>query len=85
MPTSRRLSLPLITHLPDSFGPTHLLDTMERQKLAIGEARFYAVQSSTGLTPWFLVSTPHVSCVSDQNTVEPTKADDCHAKANLGS
>ena len=53
--------------------------------MAAGEARFYAVQRSTDLTTWFLVGTSHGSCVSGQNTVEPTKADDCHAEASLGS
>jgi hypothetical protein len=61
-------------HLPDSFFPTGFLNNTERQKMAAGEARFYAVQRSTELTTWFLVSTSHAPCVSGQDTVEPTKA-----------
>ncbi len=85
MPIPQRSSLPVVVHLPDSSFPTGLLNNTERQKMAAGEARFCVVQSSTGLTPWFLVGATHVSCVSGQNTVEPTKADNCHAKESLGS
>jgi hypothetical protein len=53
--------------------------------MAAGEARFYAVQRSTDLTTWFLVSAPDASCVSGQNATEPAKAAECHAKASLGS
>jgi hypothetical protein len=50
--------------------------------MAAGEARFYAVQRSTDLTPWFLVSTSHTSCVSGRKATEPANAAECHAKAS---
>jgi hypothetical protein len=85
MPIPQRNSLPVVIHLPDSFFPTGLLNNVEKQKMAVGEARFCAVQRLTDLTTWFLVGTSRASCVSGQHTVEPTQADDCHAEASLGS
>jgi len=67
MPIPQRTSLPVVMHLPESSFPTELLNNIERQKMAAGEAHFYAVQRSTDLTTWFLVSAPHTSCVPERH------------------